>query len=277
VIPPKRAKENTLILIACQEGPPGVGRSPKNHRPDLNGVLVVDKPLGLSSAAVCNAVRRRSGGAKVGHAGTLDPLATGVLVVCLGKATKSIATIQASAKRYTAEVDLSAFTTTDDAEGEREEIETLGPPTAESLNSACARFVGCIEQHPPMFSAVHVAGRRAYDLARRGELAGRPPAKTVRIDSIDVVSYEWPIVTLDVRCGKGVYIRSLARDLGESLGTGGSLRSLVRTAVGEYRIADAVPLDDLPGASEEWTPGMLLAAPAMSAEPSGPAQPPGRE
>jgi tRNA pseudouridine55 synthase len=242
-----------------------VGRSLRNHRPDLSGVLVVDKPLGISSAAVCNAIRRRSGGAKVGHAGTLDPLATGVLVVCLGKATKSIPQIQAAPKRYLAEVDLSAFTTTDDAEGEREEIAVEAPPDVEAVQQACRGFEGEIDQRPPVFSAVHIEGQRAYEKARKGELTERPAAKRVRIDAVDVVDYAWPIATLDVRSGKGVYIRSLARDLGERLGTGGTLRSLRRTAVGEYTIDRATPLDDLPERAEEWTAGMLLAAP----EPAG--------
>ena len=235
-----------------------MGRSPKNRRPDLAGVLVVDKPLGLSSAAVCNAVRRRTGGAKVGHAGTLDPLATGVLVVCLGGATKAIPRIQATTKRYLAQVDLSAFTTTDDAEGEREEIAVSEPPDRETLQRACRAFEGEIEQRPPVYSAVHVAGRRAYEMARKGELAERPAAKRVRIEAVDVVGYEWPIATLDVRSGKGVYIRSLARDLGERLGTGGTLRSLRRTAVGEFTIERATPLDELPETPEEWTPAQLL-------------------
>jgi len=234
-----------------------LGRSLKNRRPDLNGALVVDKPLGISSAAACNAVRRRTGGAKVGHAGTLDPLATGVLVICLGTATKSIATIQATAKRYAAEVDLSAFTTTDDAEGEREEISVPAPPSHEDVQQACARFLGEIDQRPPIYSAVHIDGKRAYDLARKGDLVERPAAKRVRIDSIDITAYDWPVASLDIRCGKGVYIRSLARDLGEALGTGGTLTSLRRTAVGEYTIERATPLDDLPEASGGWTPEML--------------------
>jgi len=224
-------------------------------------VLVVDKPLGLSSAAVCNAVRRRSGGAKVGHAGTLDPLATGVLVVCLGAATKSIAAIQAAPKRYTAEIDLSAFTATDDAEGEREEVAVAIPPTRERVEAACAGFLGEIEQLPPVYSAVHVGGRRAYDLARRGDLAERPAAKRVRIDAIDVLAFDWPRLTLDVRCGKGVYIRSLARDLGGGLGTGGTLAGLRRTAVGGYTVDEATPLDELPEEPGGWTPGMLGTAP----------------
>ncbi len=178
-------------------------------------------------------------------------------MICLGAATKSIATIQATAKRYAAEVDLSAFTTTDDAEGEREEVSVPSPPSREDVQSACAQFLGEIEQRPPIFSAVHIDGKRAYDLARKGDLVERPAAKRVRIDSIDVTAYDWPIATLDIRCGKGVYIRSLARDLGETLGTGGTLQSLRRTAVGEYTIDRATPLDELPETSDGWTPGML--------------------
>jgi len=226
-------------------------------------VLVLDKPLGISSAAACNAVRRRTGGAKVGHAGTLDPLATGVLVACLGKATKAIPLIQSAPKRYLAEVDLSAFTTTDDAEGEREAIAVSEPPDRDAVQRACREFEGEIEQRPPVYSAVHIEGRRAYEMARKGELAERPPARLVRIDAVDVVAYAWPIATLDVRSGKGVYIRSLARDLGERLGTGGALRSLRRTAVGGYAVEVATPLDALPEKPEAWTADQLLPAPEM--------------
>jgi len=221
-------------------------RRPRNRRPDLNGLLVIDKPSGMTSMDVCRVVRGRTGGAKVGHAGTLDPLATGVLVVCLGRATKSIDGLMATEKRYLAEVDLSAFSMTDDMESEAEPVDVDSPPDRAAIDRACAQFTGEIMQAPPVYSAVHVEGERAYKLARRGEAAERPPARPVVIHSIDVVEYTWPSLTADIRCGKGTYIRSLARDLGESLGTGGRLRSLRRTAVGPYTIEDASRLDDLP-------------------------------
>ncbi|MEM1166358.1 MAG: tRNA pseudouridine(55) synthase TruB [Planctomycetota bacterium] len=234
----------------------------RNRRPDLNGLLVVDKPLGWSSAKVCAHVRRVSGGAKVGHAGTLDPLATGVLVVALGRATKAIAGIQATEKRYVAEVDLSAFTDTDDAEGEREEIEVAALPGGEVIEAALrSHFTGAIEQTPPVFSAIKLDGERAYRMARRGDreaAIAKLEARTVTIHEIALTAYAWPIAALDIRCSKGTYIRSLARDLGRVLGTGGTLASLRRTAVGEYTIDRAVTPGDLP---EPMTPGDVMPVP----------------
>lgn len=218
---------------------------PRNHRPDLNGVLVIDKPLGMSSAAVCALVRRATGGAKVGHAGTLDPLATGVLVLCLGSATREASLIMGGLKRYTTTIDLGALSTTDDLEGEATPVEVATPPTRAGVDAAVATFLGSLMQAPPVYSAVHVNGERAYRTARRAKREGggipeRPPARPVWIESIDVLAYDWPMLTLDIRCGKGTYIRSLARDLGEALGTGGRLVALRRTEVGPYTADRAI-------------------------------------
>ncbi|TVQ33267.1 MAG: tRNA pseudouridine(55) synthase TruB [Phycisphaeraceae bacterium] len=222
-------------------------RRPKNHRPDLNGVLVVDKPLGVTSAAVCRRVRRITGGAKVGHAGTLDPLATGVLVVCLGEATKRVPELMAGEKGYLAEVDLSAFSTTDDMEGDPTPVEVSpgSEPGRGDVERVCAAFVGEIMQTPPVFSAIKMGGRSAYKLARAGE-APEMKARPALIHAIEVLAYEWPVVTIDVRCAKGTYIRSLARDIGVKLGTGGRLQSLRRTRVGPYTIDDAIALEEIP-------------------------------
>lgn len=217
----------------------------------IDGLLVVDKPEGPSSMAVCARVRGalRGGGApkrvKVGHGGTLDPLASGVLVVMCGKATPLCDRVMAGAKRYRTRVDLSAFSTTDDREGERTEVHVQSPPSETRVREAIAEFVGEIMQRPPAFSAMKVGGKRAYALARKGaavELAPRP----VFIEAIDLLALDWPHVELDVRCGKGVYIRSLARDLGVALGTGGMLAALRRTAVGGFTIDMATPMEDLP-------------------------------
>ena len=173
---------------------------------------------------------------KCGHAGTLDPLATGVVICCIGKATKAVDRLMGLTKVYEAGVDLSAFTTTDDREGSRREVEVATPPTRDAVALACAGFVGeAVEQVPPAFSAIHIDGRRAYDLARRGEDVKMRP-RQVRIDAIELLDYTWPISTIRVTCGKGTYIRSLGRDLGVALGTGGHLASLRRTAVGPYRV-----------------------------------------
>ena len=217
----------------------------------INGLLIVDKAVGPSSMAVCARVRGalRAGGApkrvKVGHGGTLDPLASGVLVILCGKATPLCNRVMAGEKRYEARVDLSAFTTTDDREGEREEVEVDSSPTDDCVHEAVGGFVGEIMQRPPAFSAMKVGGRRAYALARQGEVVELEP-RPVTIHAIDVLAYEWPFVDLDIRCGKGVYIRSLARDLGCTLGTGGSLAALRRTAVGAFAIDHAIPMESLP-------------------------------
>ncbi len=217
----------------------------------ISGLLIVDKPTGYTSMDVCAIVRSslRAGGApkglKVGHAGTLDPAATGVLVVLVGRATRLSDRFMSGAKRYLGEVRLGRVSTTDDVEGEIREVDVLRPPTRGEVEGACAAMVGTIEQTPPAFSAVKVGGRRAYKTARAGGTPRLAPRR-VRIDSIVVTGYEWPVAGLDVCCGKGVYIRSLARDLGEALGTGGMLASLRRVRVGEFTIEQAVPLERLP-------------------------------
>jgi len=213
-----------------------------------NGLLVVDKPEGPSSMAAVAAVRRRFrafGKVKVGHGGTLDPLATGVLVLGVGPATRILERIVASDKRYRTTVDLSAFTTTDDREGERTEVPVSTPPSEAAMREVLLAFSGIVQQAPPAFSAIKVNGRRSYRLARDG----RPPelpSRPVRIDEVRLLAYEWPHVDLDIRCGKGVYIRSIARDLGRRLGVGGHCVRLRRTAVGGYDESLARPLDALP-------------------------------
>jgi len=232
--------------------------APRNRRPDLNGLLVIDKPLRMTSADVCRVVRRRTGGAKVGHAGTLDPLASGVLVVCLGRATRAIDRIMGAAKTYDATIDLSAFSTTDDLEGETTPVHVDEPPTLECINEILAeRFTGEIMQTPPAFSAVKVGGRRAYAMARAGKTPEIRPRPVV-IHDVTARAYEWPMLRLSITCGKGTYIRSIARDLGHALKTGGMLTALVRTAVGDYTLEHAVALDDLP---EPMEPTDLLPIP----------------
>lgn len=207
------------------------------------GLLVVDKPIGWSSMDVVRRVRRAAGGVKTGHAGTLDPLATGVLICCLGRsATRRVASLMDLPKCYEALVDLSAFTSTDDAEGQREAVEVASPPALATVEAVCARFVGAIEQVPPAHSAVKIEGKRAYRAARRGENLPLS-ARRVRIDAIEVLDYAWPRLSLRVDCGKGTYIRSLARDIGTALGTGGHLAALRRTAVGPYTVKEAVSVE----------------------------------
>lgn len=217
----------------------------------LAGVLLVDKPEGPTSMTVCRRVRRAlvAGGApkrvKVGHGGTLDPLATGLLVVLIGRATRLCERVMAGTKRYVAGVDLSRTSTTDDREGEQRTVE-VEPLERARVEAALGGFRGTIVQRPPAHSAMKVGGRRAYELARRGEAVELEP-RPVRIDAIELTAYEWPIATIDVTCGKGTYIRSLARDLGGALGAGGMLVSLRRLSTGPFDVSGATPLDGLPG------------------------------
>lgn len=194
---------------------------------------------------VVRVVRRAGGHCKTGHAGTLDPLATGVLICCLGKGTKLVDRLMGEGKVYEAVVDLSAFSTTDDDEGEKEEV-AIGSEVSEGdVRQALKDLTGVIEQRPPAYSAVKVGGVRAYKLARKGEEVAIK-TREVRVDAIEVLKYDFPILAARVRCGKGTYIRSLARQIGEGLGTGGYLRGLRRTAVGQFDLGMAVKMDELP-------------------------------
>ncbi len=226
------------------------------------GIIVVDKPLHLTSMNVCSIVRGRlkAGGApkriKVGHGGTLDPLATGVLVVMIGKATKMCDEVMAGVKGYLTTVDLSQISTTDDLEGEKTSVIPETIPTLEDVQAACQKWTGDVMQAPPAYSAIKVNGKRAYALARKGEkvvLDARP----IRIDSIKVVEYQWPMLTIDVVCGKGTYIRSLGRDIGSEFGAGGMLTALRRTRVGRFTLGDAIPLDDVPNPFDPATVEMM--------------------
>ena len=210
----------------------------------------MDKPVGPTSMQMVRVVRRAAGHCKTGHAGTLDPLASGLLVVCLGRATKAVERLMGMRKVYEARVDLSGWSATDDAEGPIEPVRVDEPPSGERVRAVLAGLTGVVMQRPPAHSAVKVGGKRAYALARKGkppEMKERP----VRIDGIEVVSYRYPELEIVVRCGKGTYIRSLARQIGEGLGTGGYLRGLRRTAIGVYEVSDAVGPEGLPERIEQ--------------------------
>lgn len=235
-----------------------------NADPPIASVVAVDKPYGATTMAACRAVKRAiiAGGlpksVKVGHAGTLDPLATGLVLVLVGRATRLSDALMAAGKRYTAEVDLSRRSTTEDLEGQITVVDAPRWPTPEELAGAVARFVGRIQQRPPDHSAVRVGGRKAYDLAR----AGTSPTiahKEVLVHSLTITAYNPPLVTLDIACGKGFYVRSLARDLGEALGLGGMLTALRRTRVGPFDVASAARLWDLPAVlTRETLPPMPM-------------------
>jgi tRNA pseudouridine55 synthase len=211
----------------------------------FHGVINLDKPPGLSSARVVDRVKRLlPRGTKIGHAGTLDPFATGVLLLLVGKATKSCETLMGQRKGYEALVKLGARTATDDPESPEEAVEVATPPTESQIRQAAAQFVGAIQQRPPAFSAMKVAGQRAYKLARQGEAVEIRP-RTVTVYSLAVTEYAWPTVRLSIECGRGTYIRAIARDLGDAVGVGGYLLELRRTFVGRFRVEDAVSLEKI--------------------------------
>jgi tRNA pseudouridine55 synthase len=212
----------------------------------MNGLLVIDKPSGMTSRDAVNCVQkwfpRKT---KIGHTGTLDPLATGVLVVCVGAATRLADYVQAMGKRYTSRFRFGATSTTDDADGAITETPNAAVPTREQIETVFARFVGTIEQMPPVFSALKLDGQRAHDLARHGKDV-QLAARAVRIDAIRVTGYEWPFLDVEVDCGKGTYIRSIARDVGAALGCGGLVQVLRRTRVGPFTVEQGVGVDVAP-------------------------------
>ena len=211
----------------------------------LFGVLNVYKPAGVTSRDVVNAVQRLIRPEKCGHAGTLDPMATGVLLIGVGPATRLTAMLQDCAKTYIAEFILGQTSDTDDSTGLVQQNPTPDIlPTAETINIRLQSMIGIVPQVPPIFSAVHVDGQRAYDLARRGE-AVELSARNVEIQSIRILSYEWPRLELEIICGSGTYIRSIARDLGNDLGCGGLMSRLERTHIGRFAACDAIPAYEL--------------------------------
>jgi tRNA pseudouridine55 synthase len=209
----------------------------------FHGLLVIDKPAGITSRdAVDRALKWFPRGTRIGHTGTLDPLATGVLVFCVGAATRLAEYVQRMEKVYETGIVLGARSNTDDAEGVIEPVAGAAIPDREALDAAIIRFIGDIDQVPPAFSAAKVAGKRAYDVARRGADVELEPRR-IRVHAIDVVTYQYPHLALRIRCGKGTYIRSLARDLGKALGCGGYVETLRRRRVGHFDVADAVDLN----------------------------------
>ena len=212
--------------------------------PPAPGIVVVDKPAGMTSHDVVSRCRRIFGTRKVGHAGTLDPMATGVLVIGIERATKILGLLTATSKSYTATIRLGRSTTTDDAEGEVLQDIPAAAVTDEAIVAGIAALRGEIAQRPSAVSAVKIGGKRAYQLVREGE-AVELAARTVRIDRFDVraIRREGPFI--DVDCSSGTYIRALARDLGEALGVGGHLTALRRTRVGEFGLDQARTLEQL--------------------------------
>jgi tRNA pseudouridine55 synthase len=216
-------------------------------------IIPIDKPYTWTSFQIVSKVRyllsRKYGikRFKVGHAGTLDPLATGVLLLCTGKATKRIEELQSQTKEYVAEITLGATTPSFDLEHPIDATYPYEHITREMVEETLKQFIGNIAQRPPLFSACKVEGKRAYDLARKGSDMQLEP-KQIRIDEIELLECDLPRIRIRVVCGKGTYIRSLARDIGEALQSGGHLTDLIRTRIGEYRINNCIKLE----AFQEW-------------------------
>jgi tRNA pseudouridine55 synthase len=215
----------------------------------ISGALLLDKPLGLTSNAALQRAKRLLGARKAGHAGTLDPLASGLLLLLFGEATKFAGPLLDADKEYVALLKLGESTATGDAEGA---IVARGPTEVpeSKIDPALQEFVGTIEQIPPMYSALKQGGIPLYDLARRGETVERQP-RQVRILQMSAIRFERPFLELQVRCSKGTYIRTLAEDIGVRLGTVAHLAALRRTASGGFRVEDAVALDALEAAEPE--------------------------
>jgi tRNA pseudouridine55 synthase len=228
--------------------------------PGLDGILVIDKPIGPTSHDIVGLIRRLAATRRVGHGGTLDPFATGVLPIFLGRGTRVVEFHLKDDKAYRATVCFGESSSTDDLEGER--TPSKGPaPSRDAVEAALPAFTGPIEQRPPAYSAIKVAGRRAYAMARAGETV-ELASRTVTIH--DIALAEWdasdpsrPIAIVDVRCSAGTYIRSLARDLGEALGTAAYLGALRRTAAGPFAVEDAVALDAVRQAAAPGPEGIV--------------------
>ncbi len=210
----------------------------------IDGWLVIDKPRGMTSTHVVNVVKRLTNARKAGHGGTLDPLATGILPVALGEATKTVAYVMDAPKRYRFTMRFGEARDTDDAEG-RVVATSERRPSDEAILAALPDFLGTIMQRPPVFAAVKVGGERAYDLARRGEAVELDP-RPVRIDAFELVERPSPdTAVFEVVCGRGAYVRALARDLGETLGCYAHVAELRRLAVGPFELEHAVSLSAL--------------------------------
>jgi len=208
----------------------------------MNGLIVLDKPKGASSAKYVYRLRPILDVRRVGHAGSLDPFAEGVLLACVGRATKLVETLMNLPKRYEATLQLGVTSASHDPEQPAEPVPNAREPIPDQVGQVLKRFVGIIEQVPPAFSAIKIGGKPAYQRARRNEdmdLRARP----VRIYSITLLEYSWPFLRIDVVCGRGTYIRALARDIGHALGSGAICTALRRLAVGPFEISQAIRLE----------------------------------
>ena len=208
------------------------------------GVLNINKPGNWTSRDVVNRVQRFVRPAKAGHAGTLDPLATGVLVVCVGPATRLISHVQQLPKEYQATFLLGRTSPSEDTETEITPVAAAAEPTRAEIEAQLPKFTGTVLQRPPDYSALKVKGRRAYELARKGQPVELKP-RPIEVYDLAVSKYAYPELQLTIRCGSGTYVRSLGRDLAESLGTGSVMSALTRTAIGPYHVTSGLDLERL--------------------------------
>ncbi|KQO77831.1 MULTISPECIES: tRNA pseudouridine(55) synthase TruB [unclassified Methylobacterium] len=249
--------------------PRGAPRPDRPKRRDVNGWVILDKGVGMTSTHAVAVVKRAFNAKKAGHAGTLDPLASGILPIALGEATKTVPFVMDGRKAYVFTVTWGIETDTDDAEG-RPVATSEARPTREAVEAALPTFIGAIEQVPPRYSAIKIAGERAYDLARDGEevvLVARP----VQIDHLAVVEHSPERTVIEAACGKGTYVRAIARDLGRLLGCYGHVSALRRTRVGPFTEADSCQVAALEEAGPDGNAGHLHAVEtALDAVPSVP-------
>jgi tRNA pseudouridine55 synthase len=228
---------------------------PKRIKRAISGWVVLNKPYDMTSTQAVGKVRWLFGAAKAGHAGTLDPLATGILPIALGEATKAVPQVQDGTKIYRFAIKWGSATTTDDAEGAVVATSEIRPERA-ALEAVLPQFIGTIMQRPPIFSALKIDGERAYDLARAGEAVELQP-RQIDVDDIMLVEHGTEQSVLEVTCGKGTYVRSLARDIAEALGTRGHVSMLHRAAVGPFHDADAVTIEQLEALEQDERDALL--------------------
>ena len=239
------AREDRLSGANAREGRRlGQPRQKRSSRLEINGWINLDKPTGVSSTQAVGRLKFLFNAKKAGHAGTLDPLASGVLPVAFGEATKTVPVVQDGAKSYRFRVRWGEESATDDAEGEIVARSDRRPAAAE-IESLLPRFVGAILQTPPTFSAIRIAGSRAYDLARDGETF-EIEARPIHVYRLELIAAESDDAVLEAECGKGAYVRAIARDLGRALGCFGHVIELRRTRVGPFSVDAGIPLDRLP-------------------------------
>lgn len=229
----------------------------------IDGILNVDKPTGITSMDVVRRIKRASKQKRVGHGGTLDPFASGVVPICIGRATRMMEYLVDGTKRYHATIRLGVETNTYDVDGEVTAEHDASNLDLDTIRQALSRFIGVVDQVPPMFSALKKDGKRLYQMARSGIEIERE-ARKVHVMSIDVQDWSHPDLTLDVTCGRGFYMRSLAHDLGEALGCGGHLKDLVRTQNSAFRIDQALSLEEAENCFSDDTWRNVLHAPDVA-------------